>query len=130
MAISAEIKQKIDNNCVRVEVSGKKVPTRYFRVPEDKADIFCEQYKKNDTRTGYLTGAITVGAVLAVCATINALMQKAAPVVKRSIGIGAGIITAIGSLWATAPLVVKREDKLLNQFGANEINFERTKFPI
>lgn len=130
MAISAEIKQKIDNNCVRVEVSGKKVPTRYFRVPEDKADTFCEQYKKNDTRTGYLTGAITVGAVLAVCATINALMQKAAPVVKRSIGIGAGIITAIGSLWATAPLVVKREDKLLNQFGANEISFERTKFPI
>lgn len=130
MAITAQVTQKLDNNMVRVEVSGKKIPTRYFKVSEEKADAFCKNFERNDRNTGYITGIIIGGTALIVCGVVNTLLQKSAPVVRRAAGIGAGIATIISGMYATAPLAVKREDKFLKRFDATEINFERKKFPI
>ncbi len=130
MAVTAQVTQKLDNNNVRVEVSGKKIPTRYFKVPENKADSFCRNFEKNDRNTGYITGGIIIGAVLGVCTAANILLQKTTPIVRRSVGLAAGVATTIGAMYATAPLTVKREDNLLKEFNASEMNFEKKKFPI
>ena len=49
MGIDIKITNKLDNNCVQVEVnSNKGGQSKYFKVPVDKADSFIANYKKND----------------------------------------------------------------------------------
>lgn len=47
MGIDIKITNKLDNNCVQVEVnSNKGGQSKYFKVPVDKADSFITNYKK------------------------------------------------------------------------------------
>lgn len=47
MGIDIKITNKLDNNCVQVEVnSNKGGQSKYFKVPVDKADSFIANYKK------------------------------------------------------------------------------------
>ena len=46
MGIDIKITNKLDNNCVQVEVnSNKGGQSKYFKVPVDKADSFIANYK-------------------------------------------------------------------------------------
>lgn len=130
MSINVSKTRQLDKNYTQVEVSSKKYPTRYFKVPQAKADEFCDAYKKNDTRTGYISAGIITGTVLLACGITGVLTKNLSKLYKNVIGVGVGLITAIGAMRAVTPLAIKREDKVLKQFNAEEINYKSKKFPI
>ena len=64
MGIDIKITNKLDNNCVQVEVnSNKGGQSKYFKVPVDKADSFITNYKKNDKNTSFITNTAFVSSI-------------------------------------------------------------------
>lgn len=64
MGIDIKITNKLDNNCVQVEVnSNKGGQSKYFKVPVDKADSFIANYKKNDKNTSFITNTAFVSSI-------------------------------------------------------------------
>lgn len=130
MAVTTKINRKLDNDCVQIEITSKKTWTRYFKVPESKADSFCASYKKNDKKIKRMSTAAFVlspfiGTIIALPFTKN--LGRGA---RTGIGIAAGIASAIGSVFAMAPVIEKNNNKLLKKFDAEEIFYENKNFPI
>ena len=130
MGLSVEIGKKLDNNCVEVTVNSPKCPTRFFKVPENKADEFCKQYKNNDSNSGFITAGVITGTAIASCSIANILAKNLSKIYRNGIGVLVGIASVLAATVATAPLAVKREEQVLKQFNAIEIEHNRKEFPI
>lgn len=130
MAVTANISRKLDNNCVQVDISSKKIWTRYFKVPENKADSFIANYKKQDTRNNWRSNLMMLTGALAGCFIASIFTQKLSKGIKTAIGILAGLLGTAGAIFTNATIVRKQEDKLLKNYNAEEIFYESKKFPI
>lgn len=126
-SIEMKVDRKLANNYVQVEATSKKTYTKYFKVPEQKADSFCADYKKHDKKMKRLSNISFIGATIAGCAIVSPLTKNLSSATKLCIGIFAGMVAAVGSVFCTAKVMEKQQNKLLKEFGAEEIFYDENK---
>lgn len=125
MGVNTEITRQLDKNYVQVDVSSKKSPTRYFKVPAQNADKFASQYKKQDKKISIFTNTLFGGSLIAGVIIAYKLTEKIKNGALRfAIGTAGGIAGATASLFASTKYIESRQDKLLKNFGAKEIFYK------
>lgn len=130
MAIDIKVLQNIDNKYVKVEASSTHAPTRYFKVPKENADSFCTRYKKEGNRNttrNYVTMFISVLAACGITGIFTKNLNKTAQTIS---GIVAGIAGLAGATYYSTKKAISNEEKMLQQFNANEIFKEKKELPI
>ena len=128
MAITTAVTRKLENNCVQVEIKSTNEGTRYYKVPQEKADSFQKEYVKNSKKMYNLSSVLTFSSVLAAAALTLAITKNMAnKVLKYGIsaatGIAAGVITTLSSNKSA----VKSHKEFLNNYEAQEINYDNKK---
>lgn len=126
MGVNTEITRRLDNNYVQVDVSAKKAPTRYFKVPAQNADKFASQYKKQDKNISIVTNTLFGVGVLGGTIIASTIARKLSQnrTLQFIVGCLGGIGGAIGSVFVSGDYIENRQDKLLNTYGAKEIFYE------
>ena len=130
MSATLKISQKLDSNHFKVEATEPKVPNRYFKVPSDKADEFCLDYKKGRSRAKLIMNSFLVGGVLFACGLIGVCTKKLSKVAQMAVGIIGGIITAGGVIATSSSIIISKEKKLLAKYKAEEIIHKKKEFSI
>ena len=121
MAPEINITNKLSNNHVQVEIKSKNVPTRYFKVPEQKADEFCKNYKQFEKKQRINSAIrIAVPAVI-LCTIANYFTQGKSKLIQWTAGIGLGMAGIMGATRWNVKKLIKKEDELLNKHNAEEI---------
>ena len=127
MATEINITKKLDNNHVQVEITPKKVPTRYFKVPTQKADEFCKAYKNFDKEQSIWSAVRIAFPTVLLCGIANHFTKGKSKVTQWGAGVGIGILSMMGTMRWNIKTLIKKEDKLLQQFNAQE--FEKETMP-
>ena len=131
MTVTVNVIQKLDNQFVKVKAEGDKVPTRYFKVPENKVDEFSSEYNKNINDNKLLGNVLLFTGVIGACA-ITGLFTKniTNKFVQYGIGIVSGLVGAAGALIGGTKISSKKESRLLNQLQAEEVFHKKKEMPI
>lgn len=123
MGVNTEITRRFDNNYVQVDITAKKSPTRYYKVPVQNADKFASEYKKQDKKITIATNTFFGIGVLAgtiIASTITKKLSKS-KILQYLVGTLGGIGGAIGSVFLSGDYIEKKQNKLLKEYGAKEI---------
>lgn len=131
MSLTTKVTRNLGNNYVQVDVQSSKAETRYFKVPKNKADIFCSQYIKRDKRDSLISNTAFIGSTLIGCLGAALLTQKLKSTSLRiTTGILAGIGSAVGANIATTKIMSPKHQEFVKSFGAQEIYYDDNKLPI
>jgi len=121
--ITTQIIKPLDNDCVQIDVSSKRMPTRSYKVPKDKADSFCKEYeamdKKNRISSTLIYFPITFGS--ACGGYLLAGLVKAGSFLKIIASCIGAMCGDIASMKINAKIIDKRENALLNTYNAEEV---------
>ena len=120
MGIDIKITNKLDNNCVQVEVnSNKGGQSKYFKVPVDN-------YKKNDKNTSFITNTAFVSSIFGGVLLSSLATKKfiKSGTLRWIINTLAGIAGATGSVVASSNYIESRNNKLLKQHNAQQIYYQ------
>ena len=125
MGIDVKVLNKLDKNNVVIEVdSDKNRKPKFYKVPENNADTFVNEYKKNDKKTSIVANTAFVSAVFAGVMLASLATKKLKnTVLKWIIGTAGGIAGAILSIFGTSEYIDKSKNKLLKEQNAQEINY-------
>lgn len=127
MAVDLKISRKLDNNYVQVDVSSKNMQTKYYRVPQNKADSFCANYKKNDKSMNFKSNAAFIGAAFAGCIGASFLTKNLKSAAKFAIGIVSGVVCGTAATYGMAGAMEKSYKNLLATHGAEQIFYDDKK---
>lgn len=131
MALTSSITGRYDNNDVRVEINSKRQEPRYYRVPENKADAFQREYKKNSARMPWINTGLTLGAIAATIIPMSFLTNKIdSRSIRMLLGVLAGLVGGVGSMYLGAEIEANSHKKLLSKYNAQEIDSSTSKFPV
>ena len=130
MAIKLNVTQKLDNNHVQIEVEHPKVPTRYFKVPENKADEFCKAYKQFNTDQSVWSAIRVATPSILLCGIANYLTKNKSKTTQWITGIATGLVSVYTALNLNTKLLINKEDSLLKKHNAEELNFEVKSLPF
>ena len=97
------------------------MPKRYFKVPEPKADEFCNSYKKFHSNESVLSPMRVLVPVLLVTGFVNFFTRNLAKSAQWAAALGSGFLTAMGTTRFNTNFLMKKEDKILQSLGAEEI---------
>ena len=127
MAIETKITRKLDNNCVQVEVNGKNMPTRFFKVPEDKADEFCVSYRKNDHGNSLIANTALITSVLGGSFLGSILTGKVFKFEKISRLTGGTIMACLAgfsSVFLIRNIIGNRNQQVLAKYNAEKLDYK------
>lgn len=130
MSVETKISRNLGDNYVQVEAVSKKNWTRYFKVPESKADEFCSSYQKHDKKMKKISNMSFLAAPFAGCILAFPFTKNLSAGARMATGVIAGIAAALGSVFASASIMEKAHSKLLKKFDAEEISYDNKKLPI
>ena len=131
MAIDVKIASKLDKDFVKVEANSSHAPTRYFKVPKEKADTFCTTYKKDASKNSTRNYIVMFVSVLGACGIAGIFTKNMKKAIQTITGVVAGIAGLIGGSFFSAKKAISNEEKMLNEFKASEIYpQEKKKMPI
>jgi len=131
MALTAAVTRKLDNNCVQVEIKNKGGATRYYKVPEDKADSFGREYIANSKKMYRWSSVLTFTSVIgAVALTLLAAKNMANKASKYLISGVTGIIAGTASTASGQKTSIKNHTEFLENYNAEEIRYDDKKLPI
>jgi hypothetical protein len=121
MAITADVSRKLDNNYVQVDITSTKIGVKHFKVPKNKVDSFCSNYKKNEKKMSMYSTLLMVGSAIAG-ASLGYICTKNMNKTVRTI---AEIVASVGGVFASiygmANVMEKSSDNLLKKHGAEEL---------
>ena len=123
MSINLKIERKLDSQHVQVNLESDKIPTRYFKVPEAKADEFCSKYKKfhkEETVFSYIKVLVPTFVCCALGTTVTKNLGK---IWSNLIGITAGAIGGAIAMPLNIKDIANRERHLLKEYGASEVHY-------
>ena len=130
MAVDVKVVHKIDKDYVKIEANASRMPTRYFKVPANKADSFCATYKKETSRNNTRNYVSMFLGVLGACGLASFFTKNLKKTAQTIIGVAAGILGVFGASFYSASKAVKNDEKMQKQHNATEIFQEKKKFPI
>ena len=130
MAVDMKVNRRLDNNYVQVEATSKKTYTKFFKVPQDRVDAFCANYKKHDKNMKILSNTSFVASTILGCLLVSPLTRKISSGARLAVGILAGMGAATASVFGTAKIMQSKQDSLLKKFKAQEIFYSEKNFPV
>ena len=130
MAVKIDVTKKLDNNFVQVEVNSPKVSTRYFKVPEAKADEFCKEYKDFDKKIRLGSMLRTFVPTLLLCGIVGKFTKTKSKLVQWAGAIAAGLAAVTGATYLNTNIFIKKEDALLKKHSAEEFSKESKQLPF
>ena len=130
MAIETKIGRKLDNNSIQVDVVYPKNYTRHFKVPQNKADEFCTNFKDGAKKADYITTGSLLVAVPAACALAGMFTKNLSKALKMTVGVFCGVGAVLASTLASTKIIQTREHKLLENHNSREIFYPKNKLPI
>ena len=131
MTLTAAVTRKLDNNCVQIEIKNKVGGTRYYKVPEDKADSFSKEYISNSKKMYRWSSLLSLTSVLGAVAVTLLLTKKMASNMMRYVISGVtGLVAGTISTASGQKTSVKNHTEFLKNYNAEEINYDDKKFPI
>ena len=128
MAITTSITRNLDNNYVQVEVNSPRATTTFYKVPKDKADEFCTQYKKlekKNTKTYNIAFFSSIGAVCLLMSMLTKRFESKTP--KLLLNIAGGLFAGYTTDSAVRAYLIPKQDKFIKSFGAEEIFYDNKK---
>lgn len=131
MAITTSITRNLDNNYVQVEVNSPRATTTFYKVPKNKADEFCTQYKKlekKNTKTYNIAFFSSIGAVCLLMSILTKRFESTMP--KLLLSIVGGIFAGYTADSAVRTYLLPKQEKFLKSFDAKEIFYEDKKSPL
>ena len=125
MSIDFRISRKLANNYVQADVSSKNI-TRYYKLPENEADSFYQDYKEYDKKTRISATILDItcslgGAILGISA---AKYLKAKMLIQMLVGLTMAFAGNIISTVITARDMQKNENALLEKHHAERIFYD------
>lgn len=131
MSIQTEVIKKYDDGRVQVKISKRNSPPHFYKVPEENADIFQQEYQKRCKKNVRTTTIVTLIATFAGSAILNPFTKK---VKTEWLG---GLLNALGSLvfgmgaaYGILPAQIKKNKEIFNKYGAERIKPDENKFPV
>lgn len=131
MALNSAVTRKLDNSYVQVEIgSGKRGP-KYYKVPENKADEFQKEYIKSSNKMQWTSTGVMIGAIFTmIIPTYFATASMKNKTLKMALGLTAGLIGGICSMFISDNIEKKSHAKLLKKFDAKEMDYSKSRLPI
>ena len=131
MALTTEVTKKFNNGYVQVTVNSKNNGSKYYKVPENRADEFQAEYKKNKKKLNWSTTGIMLATIAAVLTPVAFFSKKIENKTYRTLlGIAAGVVGGIGSMLVTNKIEMNSHAKLLKKYNASTIDYSSSKLPI
>lgn len=130
MAIDTNIGRKLDNNSVQVDVIYPKNYIRHFKVPQNKADEFSSNFKKQAKKNDYITTGSLLVTVPVMCALAGLFTKNLNKALKMTIGVICGVGGVLASTLASTKIIQSQEKKLLENHSSREIFYAKNKLPI
>ncbi len=131
MAITTAVTRKFDNNYVQVEIESNRQEPRYYKVPENKADSFQKEYKKNSKKMPWIDTGLTLGAIIVmIVPTFFATKKIESKTARMFLGTLAGLVGGFGAMHLGTKIEENSHSKLLQKYGAEEIDYSVSSFPI
>lgn len=131
MALSVEVVKPLDGGRVQVDAKNKffgKDIVAHYSVPENKADEFIADYKKEEnkrTTNGIASCAITAGAML-----LGGLASKKANVLLKGLSVVLfGAVGAVASVVGFGMNNAKRLNKLFEKHDAKPVVYLKEEEP-
>lgn len=125
MSLDAKITTQLDSNFVQVDITSKKEPLKYYKVPKQNADSFVNNYKKQNKQNTYiLNGGFVLsifGGVLLAGMLCKNVKSKIAQYLIKTVG---GVTASTSVLFASQNYIDKKEQKLVQKFNAQEIYYQ------
>ena len=122
MTLSSSIIKNMNNGYVVVKIGTSDRNIKYYKVPENKADEFQSEYKKNSKKNSLSSTFIMLAAVIAALVPTALLTKKVDNNTKRTlINVGAGVAGGIMASAATGRVEQKSYLKLLNKYNAEPV---------
>lgn len=124
MTIDAKITGRIDNQRIQIEIASKDSQSRYFAVPDNKADSFIKNYSKLDKRHTIIANGGFMGGIFAGILAASLATRKIKNTALRwGLNLAAGMVGAIGAIYGTSAYMIEQQDKLIKSHNAKEISY-------
>jgi len=124
MALESQIIKTYSDGSVLVEIGSKKFEPKYYKVSGNKADEFQKEYKSNQKKMQLTSTGILLAAIAAVLVPVSyytkAIKNKFA---RAAAGIATGVAGGIGSILLSRNIEVKSHERLINKYGAKQIDY-------
>ena len=131
MTINTSITRKLDNNYVQVEVSSPKASTTFFKVPNNKADEFCREYKKMEKKNSKTYNIAFFSSIAIACILMSMLTKRfESKTPKLLLNIVGGLFAGYTADSAVRTYLIPKQDELIKSFGAKEIFYDDKKSPL
>ena len=128
MKIDSKVVKNYENGYVKIEISSLDSAPKYYRVPENKADEFQSEYKKNKSKMDWINGGILLGSILGVILAASALTKNIANKAVRAVSnIAAGVAGGIISLFISNKIEQNNYEKFMQKYEAEEISKNKTQ---
>ncbi len=121
MAITTAITKKLDTNFVQVDSTEKNGYKRYYKVPQNHADKFADELKKQDKKLNIYSNLTFFSAVFLGVLAASPFTKKMEGMKKFLIQTASGIGFAALSSLGFSKYAENEEIKLLREHKAKEI---------
>ncbi len=125
VSIETKIGKPLENGYVQVDVGGKKIYPRAYKVPKDKADVFCKSYTKQVKNMDLWSNIIFALSIVGAFALVAPLTKKINTIARIAIGIAAGVGSTVACTFGMAKVMQKKHDELLKKYNSKEIIEEK-----
>lgn len=131
MGLQSTITHRFDNGYVLVEIGSRNKEPHYYTLPENKADEFQREYKKNSNKLGWASAGVMLAAIAAVLTpvalTTKNIQNKFA---RNALGVAAGIAGGIGSMFINYKLETNSHQKLLKKYDAKIVDSSKPSVTV
>lgn len=125
MSLDAKITKQLDSNYVQVDITSKKEPFKYYKVPKQNADSFVKNYKQQNKQNTYILNggfALSIfGGVLLAGMLCKNIKNKMTKYLMQTLG---GVAASTAVLYGSQDYIDKKEQKLIQKFKAQEIYYQ------
>lgn len=123
MSADVKITKQLDNNHVQIDITGKNVQPRYYKVPNNKADYFVKTYEKQSKNISTLSFIALITASLAGVLAVRPFTKKLDSLPKFLLNTTGGIAGAVLGSLGVAQYMENSQDKLMETSNAQEIYY-------
>ena len=126
MAFDSKISKRFDNGYVQVEICPPSGDIKYYKVPENKADEFQNEYKKHRNKADFISsGIMLAGVIVTLLPALYFTKQITNKTTKNIINIGAGITGGLLASFIGNKTEVKNHTKFLKKYDAETIDYSK-----
>ena len=121
MAIDVKVTKQLNKDFVQVEAQYKNRNPRYYQVPVQTADKFCNQFKESEKKSNFRNNLFFALSAIGGCGLGNLLAINFKPMLRATTAIIGGILSGFIVNNICLNKTQKEQKELFRQNGAIDI---------